>query len=852
MEPKKFKALLNRTILVPVAALAILAAFLLGETQSLTRAMHWVDHTDQVIGASQQLINLVLDMETGLRGYLNTGRDVFLQPYQQAASRIDAKFDAVNRLVSDSPAQQTRLAEIRSRVEQWRIYADGLIVRRRTGEQNDYEVNLQGKQLMDSVRAANEDFVAVEEQLRNERVRTVRHTARVATLSCILLSLGVGTFLATFTRRRLRLLAADFQGLLDHAEIRSAELAKSEERWRTLFNTMDEGFCVVEMIFDPDGKPSDYRFLQVNPAFERQTGLHGAEGKRMGELAPAHEAHWFEIYGNVAITGESAHFVNEARQLDRWFDVRAYRVGDPEMRRVAIVFNDISENKRAEKALRESQAQFRTLADAIPQLCWIADADGFIFWYNQRWYEYTGTTPEQMEGWGWQSVHDPDALPQVMERWKDSIATGNPFDRVLPMRGADGVFRPFLTRVMPLKDAEGKVVRWFGTNTDVTELRNTQQALEASEHRWATTLQSIGDAVISTDAAGNIEFMNDVAQSLTGWPLTDARGRDLSEVFDIIQEVSRIRPESPAAKVMRLGTVVGLANHTVLIQRNGTEIPIEDSAAPIRASGGQIEGIVLVFHDVLAQRRVEAVLRSNERLATTGRLAATIAHEIHNPLDAVGNLLYLIGQDTREDTTREHASMASGELMRVTQMTQQMLAFQREAAKPVPVKIGELIANVVALYQRKVNLAGIRLEQQNKFDGHIVMLPGELRQVIANLIGNAIEAVAPRRGIITVRAHAGRDRRRGLSGLCIAIADNGPGIPPDVRAKIFEPFFTTKGENGTGLGLWITSDIVQKYDGAMRLRTCTQPHRSGTCFSIFFPFQQASDSPQVIPDDSSK
>ena len=131
-------------------------------------------------------------------------------------------------------------------------------------------------------------------------------------------------------------------------------------------------------------------------------------------------------------------------------------------------------------------------------------------------------------------------------------------------------------------------------------------------------------------------------------------------------------------------------------------------------------------------------------------LAATIAHEIHNPLDAVGNLLFLIGQGAREDTTRQYVSMASQELARVTQMTQQMLTFQREAAKPIPVKIGEILDSVVALYDRKIQSAGIKLEQQIDFDGHILALPGELRQVFANLVGNAIEAMGPRHGTITL------------------------------------------------------------------------------------------------------
>jgi len=142
---------------------------------------------------------------------------------------------------------------------------------------------------------------------------------------------------------------------------------------------------------------------------------------------------------------------------------------------------DISERKRMEEALRESEAQFRTLANAIPQLCWIANADGWIYWYNDRWYQYTGTTAEEMEGWGWQSVHDPEALPGVLERWKGSIATGEPFDMVFPLRGADGVFRPFLTRVVPVRDEEGRVARWFGTNTDISEQRRIEAELRENE-----------------------------------------------------------------------------------------------------------------------------------------------------------------------------------------------------------------------------------------------------------------------------------------------------------------------------------------------------------------------------------
>ena len=135
----------------------------------------------------------------------------------------------------------------------------------------------------------------------------------------------------------------------------------------------------------------------------------------------------------------------------------------------------------AYKTLQEKEERFSTMANAIPQLAWIAQPDGYIYWYNERWYSYTGTTPEQMEGWGWQSVHDSEVLPKVLEQWKASIATGRMFDMEFPLRGADGILRPFLTRVLPLKDAFGNVLQWFGTNTDVTERKRTEQALLESE-----------------------------------------------------------------------------------------------------------------------------------------------------------------------------------------------------------------------------------------------------------------------------------------------------------------------------------------------------------------------------------
>jgi len=175
----------------------------------------------------------------------------------------------------------------------------------------------------------------------------------------------------------------------------------------------------------------------------------------------------------------------------------------------------------ANEALAESEERFRTMANAIPQLAWIAKVDGYIYWYNERWYAYTGTTPEQMEGWGWESVHDPALLPKVLEQWKASIAKGQMFDMEFPLRGADGLYHQFLTRGFPLKDAKGQVLQWFGTNTDITERKQDEEKLK----KQAALIDLSPDAIISRQLDGTINFWSKGAQLLYGWTRQEAIGQ---------------------------------------------------------------------------------------------------------------------------------------------------------------------------------------------------------------------------------------------------------------------------------------------------------------------------------------
>ena len=229
-------------------------------------------------------------------------------------------------------------------------------------------------------------------------------------------------------------------------------------------------------------------------------------------------------------------------------------------------------------------------------------------------------------------------------------------------------------------------------------------------------------------------------------------------------------------------------------------------------------------------------LREAEKLAATGRLAATLAHEVNNPLEAVMNILFLLGNDENlTDNSREFLKLAEEELLRVTHITRQTLAFYREPASPVPVKLSDQIQQVIRVFQPKLNSKRISVDFSSRVDTEFVIHAGEFKQIVTNLLSNAIDAVG-RDGTIAIRARECRDIwGSGESGFRITIADNGVGISITDRKQLFQPFFTTKGQRGTGLGLWVTQGLVTKHGGRLQMHSCTRTQRRGTTFSIFFP-----------------
>jgi signal transduction histidine kinase len=265
------------------------------------------------------------------------------------------------------------------------------------------------------------------------------------------------------------------------------------------------------------------------------------------------------------------------------------------------------------------------------------------------------------------------------------------------------------------------------------------------------------------------------------------------------------------------------------------------SAAPLRIPADSASGAVISLFDIEERKRTEEYLRRSERLAATGRLAATIAHEINNPLAAVTNVLYLLSTDPRLDPNlKEYAQVAQSEISRVAHITKQTLAFHRDANLPVRVNLNDLAESVLYLYGQQLRAKSLRVHKEIDFNGDVIGFPNELRQVISNIFENAIEA-SPESGQVRLRVYASHEYMNSHKpGVRIIIADDGPGIRQDNAQRIFEPFFTTKGEKGTGLGLWVCQGIIQKHGGFIRMRSSTNTRYSGTVFSIFLPVKQAS------------
>src|SRR5438477_5048032 len=344
----------------------------------------------------------------------------------------------------------------------------------------------------------------------------------------------------------------------------------------------------------------------------------------------------------------------------------------------------------------------------------------------------------------------------------------------------------------------------------------------------AAIVTSSEDAIISFTVDGFVTSWNRGAEALYGYSAAEIIGRPLSvlvpsdRIGELEQNLDRLNREE------RVGSY-----ETERVHKSGTRLQVLLSVSPIRNEKGELSGASAIARDISQRKRTEEALRRNERLATAGRLTAAIAHEIRNPLEALINLVYLARRDAAGRD--EYLRLAEQEIGRLDSIAQQALGFVREATSPEPLDAGKILEEVLQLYLRKLQSKRVVVDRHLGENLEIRGYPGELRQLISNLILNAMDAMQEggRLRLRVARTHEYSGEQR--SGVRITVADTGNGIKPVDLPHIFEPFYTTKKDSGTGLGLWLAYGTVQKHGGWMRVASRTSPGNSGTVFAVFLP-----------------
>jgi PAS domain S-box-containing protein len=366
--------------------------------------------------------------------------------------------------------------------------------------------------------------------------------------------------------------------------------------------------------------------------------------------------------------------------------------------------------------------------------------------------------------------------------------------------------------------------------------RAASRVLPGDLRHLAAIVESSDDAIISKNLDGIILSWNKAAERILGYPAKEIVGKSILTV---------IPPELHGDEAMILSKIRAGKRiehfQTQRMHKNGSRVEVSLTISPVKDAQGKIIGAGKILRDITQQKRLEAALQTSERLASAGRLAATIAHEINNPLAAVTNFTYLAAQQADlSPQSRHYLTMADQELRRVAHIAQQTLGFYRGNAEPSDVPVQAAMDSLLNIYQSKLKSKSLRVDCTIEDGLAVFASEGELKQMLSNLLSNAIDACQPG-GRITVRAQRLRNAANGRPSARITVADNGPGIPAQIRPRLFRPFFTTKKDVGTGLGLWITKDLITKNGGSIQVRTRIKPP-TWTAMSIFLPIAPHIDS----------
>jgi PAS domain S-box-containing protein len=497
---------------------------------------------------------------------------------------------------------------------------------------------------------------------------------------------------------------------------------------------------------------------------------------------------------------------------------------------VFVVCHDVTEKKATEKALRLSEARFRKLFQSDLLGIGIPDSSGGFRDCNDELLRLTGYTRADQEAgrvrWDLMTPEEYKAIDaeHILEGRQRGSCT--PYEKEFIRK--DGTRVSILCGFARVQDSTDEFV---GFALDLSVRKQAEMELREREERFRVLAESLPAIIWMSNNEGENFYCNRRYPDYVGGEADDTMGLGWRH-FIHPDDLSR----TDATWKRCLATSEPYLDQFRLRRKDGMYRHFLSRAVPLRNEVGEVERWIGSATDIHDQKLAEDALRKSEKLATAGRLAASIAHEINNPLEGVTNALYLALQDeSLAETTKSYLEMAEQELMRVSHITTQTLRFHRQSKQAAPVDVCDLVDSVLTLFRGRLASKNIVVKEECERGAFATCFGDEIRQVLANLVSNALDATTEGRLRVRVRRTRSWTRGEWVEGVKVVIADTGSGIPATVVEHIFEPFITTKEATGIGLGLWVSEGIVRKHGGWIRVRSQSTGSSRGTAFEVFLP-----------------
>jgi PAS domain S-box-containing protein len=623
----------------------------------------------------------------------------------------------------------------------------------------------------------------------------------------------------------------------------SAENASLDVAMTQLLDILSDGICVMD---------ENFRITYANKVARKISRIRDEDlnGKTHWELYPGTVGTQVErVYREVMKTRKAQEldaFYYET--FDTWYQIQCL----PASNGIALHYRDITERRRIQDEQRESEDRLRLALTATNGIgVWHWDVAKDLVYSDERFANVYGVDPAAAANGvpiaEFMRNIAPEDILTVGPAIEAAVRDGSEFSSQYRISQPDGSVVWVAARGRCTHDAAGTPQRFTGVIIDITDQKQDEQALREQyveidrQRRELETIYRLSPVSMGLFEPKELRLLrlNERLAEMHGKPVSELIGKTLNEIAPSLSPVHELLRRAAAGEPMLNQNVEGSLPNSPNETRHWNV-----NYSPIFNKDGSVQSVASASIETTQQKRAELALIQSEKLAAVGRMASSIAHEINNPLESVTNLLYIARSHVAVPEVQHFLDLADQELRRVSIIANQTLRFHKQASFPREATPEELFATVLSIYEGRLRNSGIKVEKRKLSPRSIRCFEGDIRQVLNNLVGNAVDAMSGG-GRLHIRGRVGCDWATGRTGIILTVADTGVGMSAETAAKVFEPFFTTKGINGTGLGLWISSEIVERHEGKLLLRSRPSP---GTVFCLFLPFQVAKSRKIPLPE----